>query len=84
MALGLYVLLLTYTYCCVIGAQENDDIIALRSAVEQLSRQAILQQLSMEERSRSDGDSGLKQVCYRNTVCVDTQVNYCALPSHGL
>ena len=40
-------------------SSSNDD---LYTTLEQLSRQLILQQLTVEERIRSEGDSGLKQV----------------------
>ena len=40
----------------------DDEVEQLKQTLEQVSRQAILQQLFVEERIRSDGDSGLKQV----------------------
>ena len=43
-------------------AAAEDEVELLKQTLEQVSRQAILQQLFVEERIRSDGDSGLKQV----------------------
>ena len=43
-------------------AAADDEVELLKQTLEQVSRQAILQQLFVEERIRSDGDSGLKQV----------------------
>ena len=35
----------------------------MKSSLEDLSRQVMLQQFFVEERIRTDGSSGLKQVC---------------------
>lgn len=45
---------------------QNDDITTLHKTVEALTRQLMMQQLFVEERIRSDGDSGIKQI--RHTV----------------
>jgi hypothetical protein len=39
----------------------DTDVDELRGTVGQLARQVMLQQLFLEERIRSDGDSGIKQ-----------------------
>ena len=48
------------------GAWEDEVLARLETlelASNSLIRQTILQQFSQEEARRSDGDSGLKQVC---------------------
>ena len=42
----------------------------LKSVSKQLARQLMLQQFYVEERTRSEGDSGLKQVGYTLTTAV--------------
>lgn len=44
----------------------DTDVDELRGTVEQLARQGMLQQLFLEERIRSDGDSGIKQCRINN------------------
>lgn len=60
----LLVTVVTVTQLLVTNAQDTADakIEALQDVVKQLSRQSMLQQLFVEERIRSEGDSGLKQV----------------------
>ena len=41
---------------------QSDELEMLKETVEQLGRQTILAQLNAEERIRSSGDSGIKQV----------------------
>ena len=60
----------TLVLCCVCllaGVGEavkstGDEVAALKSRVAILARQLVMQQLFVEERVRSDGDSGVKQV----------------------
>ena len=42
----------------------EEEVADLKKMVAELGRQAMLNQLYLEERVRSDGDSGLKQVCW--------------------
>ncbi|CAH1780052.1 unnamed protein product [Owenia fusiformis] len=46
---------------CACQAQEAKDVEGLKKTVNSLARQMMLQQLFVEERIRSDGDSGIKQ-----------------------
>ena len=53
--------------CLLAGVGEavkstGDEVAALKSRVATLARQLVMQQLFVEERARSDGDSGIKQV----------------------
>ncbi|KAK2160923.1 hypothetical protein NP493_1609g00081 [Ridgeia piscesae] len=45
-----------------IESTTGDEVAALKSRVATLARQLVMQQLFVEERVRSDGDSGIKQV----------------------
>ncbi|KAK2171221.1 hypothetical protein NP493_1090g00063 [Ridgeia piscesae] len=45
-----------------IQATTGDEVSTLKSRVATLARQLVMQQLFVEERVRSDGDSGIKQV----------------------
>ena len=40
----------------------EDEVATLKNVVAELSRQALLTQLQIEEKTRNDGDSGIKQV----------------------
>ena len=44
-----------------IQATTGDEVSTLKSRVATLARQLVMQQLVVEERVRSDGDSGVKQ-----------------------
>ena len=46
-----------------IESTTGDEVETLKSRVTTLARQLVMQQLFVEERVRSDGDSGIKQVC---------------------
>ena len=43
-------------------SKTSDEVQTLKSSVSTLARQLVMQQLFVEERVRSDGDSGIKQV----------------------
>ena len=45
-----------------IESTTGDEVATLKSRVATLARQLVMQQLFVEERVRSDGDSGIKQV----------------------
>ena len=51
------------------------EVLTLRQTVGALSRQVMLQQMFVEEKMRSDADSGVKQVCV--CVCVCVCILYC-------
>ena len=44
------------------GKKLQDEFNFMKSSLEDLSRQVMLQQFFVEERIRTDGSSGLKQV----------------------
>jgi len=53
--------LLTLLVCCSVSG--NDDRVEQLAAVsKQLARQLMLQQLYVDEQTRANGDSGIKQV----------------------
>ena len=43
-------------------SKTSDEVQTMKSSVATLARQLVMQQLFVEERVRSDGDSGIKQV----------------------
>ena len=57
----------------VLGLTESEEKVEqMQNIVKSLSRQLILQQMFVEERIRTEGDSGLKQVsvgcCFRGCI----------------
>lgn len=51
-------------------ACQEERLERLEEVTRLLSRQLMLQQLYVDEKSRSDGDSGIKQVCVFAECCV--------------
>jgi len=64
MALALKVLFLTATVATHIAVSDAklSEMESFRQILGALSRQVMMQQMFVEERIRSDGDSGVKQV----------------------
>ncbi|XP_060076523.1 uncharacterized protein LOC132556151 [Ylistrum balloti] len=68
------------------NANRNHDLGVLKGTVQTLARQLMLQQLFVEERIRSDGDSGVKQIRINNkgtrSYFSDTITQRSALATH--
>ena len=54
-----------------VSYETSDRVDAVDSRVATLARQLMMQQLFVEERVRSEGDSGIKQVRYHDEQCPD-------------
>ncbi len=54
-----------------VSYETSDRVYAVDSRVATLARQLMMQQLFVEERVRSEGDSGIKQVRYHDEQCPD-------------